>query len=73
MLGPVCILKCFWPLQLVDGSFTLNLAEDEVYTLTTIRTGQKGSFPEPPPSARFPKAYKDNFDIRKFRITRKQS
>ncbi|XP_005797850.1 galactocerebrosidase isoform X1 [Xiphophorus maculatus] len=52
------------PVKLVDGSFTLNLAEDEVYTLTTIRTGQKGSFPEPPPSARFPKAYKDNFDIR---------
>ncbi|PWA16372.1 hypothetical protein CCH79_00004458 [Gambusia affinis] len=52
------------PVKLVDGSFTLNLAEDEVYTLTTIRTGQKGSFPEPPPSARFPKVYKDNFDIR---------
>ncbi|XP_054894625.1 galactocerebrosidase isoform X2 [Poeciliopsis prolifica] len=52
------------PVKLVDGSFTLNLAEDEVYTLTTIRTGQKGSFAEPPPSARFPKAYKDNFDIR---------
>ncbi|XP_047201660.1 galactocerebrosidase isoform X3 [Girardinichthys multiradiatus] len=52
------------PVKLLDGLFTLNLAEDEVYTLTTIRTGQKGSFPEPPPSARFPKAYKDNFDIR---------
>uniref|UniRef100_A0A8C4GWG8 Galactocerebrosidase n=1 Tax=Dicentrarchus labrax TaxID=13489 RepID=A0A8C4GWG8_DICLA len=49
---------------LVDGSFTLNLAEDEVYTLTTITTGQKGSYPDPPPSARFPKVYKDNFDIR---------
>lgn len=52
------------PVKLTDGSFSLNLAEDEVYTLTTIRTGQKGTFPEPPPSARFPKAYKDNFDIR---------
>uniref|UniRef100_A0A8C4GX30 Galactocerebrosidase n=1 Tax=Dicentrarchus labrax TaxID=13489 RepID=A0A8C4GX30_DICLA len=52
------------PLKLVDGSFTLNLAEDEVYTLTTITTGQKGSYPDPPPSARFPKVYKDNFDIR---------
>ncbi|XP_017287142.1 galactocerebrosidase isoform X2 [Kryptolebias marmoratus] len=52
------------PVKLIDGSFTLNLAEDEVYTFTTIRAGQKGSHPAPPPSARFPKAYKDNFNIR---------
>ncbi|XP_012708310.3 galactocerebrosidase isoform X2 [Fundulus heteroclitus] len=52
------------PVKLIDGSFTLNLAEDEVYTLTTVRTGRKGSFPDPPPSARFPKTYKDDFDIR---------
>ncbi|KAF7644497.1 hypothetical protein LDENG_00220960, partial [Lucifuga dentata] len=51
------------PLKLLDGSFTLSLAEDEVYTLTTIRTGQKGSFPDPPPSARFPKVYKDDFHV----------
>ncbi|XP_071327327.1 galactocerebrosidase isoform X2 [Trachinotus anak] len=52
------------PLKLLDGSFTLNLEEDEVYTLTTITTGQKGSYPDPPPSARFPKAYKDDFNVR---------
>ncbi|KAM3594242.1 uncharacterized protein V6R79_004709 [Siganus canaliculatus] len=52
------------PLKLVDGSFTLNLAEDEVYTLTTITTGQKGSYPDPPSSAPFPKVYKDDFDVR---------
>uniref|UniRef100_A0A1A7YBC9 Galactocerebrosidase n=3 Tax=Iconisemion striatum TaxID=60296 RepID=A0A1A7YBC9_9TELE len=52
------------PLKLVNGSFTLNLAEDEVYTLTTIKTGQKGSYPAPPPTARFPKAYKDDFNVR---------
>ncbi|XP_070403259.1 galactocerebrosidase isoform X2 [Nothobranchius furzeri] len=52
------------PLKLVNGSFTLHLAEDEVYTLSTIRTGQKGSYPAPPPSARFPKAYKDDFNVR---------
>uniref|UniRef100_A0A672YTN4 Galactocerebrosidase n=1 Tax=Sphaeramia orbicularis TaxID=375764 RepID=A0A672YTN4_9TELE len=50
--------------QLSDGSFTLNLAVDEVYTLTTITTGQKGSYPEPPASAHFPKVYKDDFNIR---------
>ncbi|XP_062295853.1 galactocerebrosidase isoform X2 [Scomber scombrus] len=52
------------PLKLSDGTFTLNLAEDEVYTLTTVKTGQKGSYPDPPPSARFPKAYKDDFNVR---------
>ncbi|XP_034714382.1 galactocerebrosidase isoform X2 [Etheostoma cragini] len=51
------------PLKLLDGSFTLNLAEDEVYTLTTITTGQKGRYPDSPPSARFPKVYKDNFNV----------
>ncbi|XP_038584225.1 galactocerebrosidase isoform X1 [Micropterus salmoides] len=51
------------PLKLLDGSFTLNLAEDEVYTLTTITTGQKGCYPDPPPSARFPNVYKDDFRV----------
>ncbi|KAJ4939900.1 hypothetical protein JOQ06_029336 [Pogonophryne albipinna] len=54
------------PLTLVDGSFTLSVAEDEVYTLTTVTSGQKGSYPGSPPSARFPKQYKDNFDVRKY-------
>ncbi|XP_029973129.1 galactocerebrosidase-like isoform X1 [Salarias fasciatus] len=52
------------PIKLVNGSFSVSLAEDEVYTFTTITTGTKGSFPDPPPSARFPKAYKDDFDVR---------
>ncbi|XP_010740815.1 galactocerebrosidase isoform X2 [Larimichthys crocea] len=52
------------PLKLLDGSFTLNLAEDEVYTLTTVTTGCKGSYADPPASAPFPKVYKDNFDVR---------
>uniref|UniRef100_A0AAQ5YF47 Galactocerebrosidase n=1 Tax=Amphiprion ocellaris TaxID=80972 RepID=A0AAQ5YF47_AMPOC len=51
------------PLKVLNGSFTLSLAEDEVYTLTTITTGNKGSYPDPPPSAPFPKVYKDNFDV----------
>uniref|UniRef100_UPI0037E87482 galactocerebrosidase isoform X2 n=1 Tax=Semicossyphus pulcher TaxID=241346 RepID=UPI0037E87482 len=52
------------PLKLVDGSFSLHLAEDEVYTITTLTSGQKGSYPDPPPSARFPKVYKDDFNVR---------
>ncbi|KAI4803766.1 hypothetical protein KUCAC02_025414 [Chaenocephalus aceratus] len=42
-------------LTLVDGSFTLSVAEDE---------GRKAVTPGSPPSARFPKQYKDNFDVR---------
>ncbi|CAL8271411.1 unnamed protein product [Merluccius merluccius] len=50
------------PLKLSDGSFTLSLGEDEVFTITTLNSGQKGSFPDPPPSAPFPKIYKDDFN-----------
>lgn len=50
------------PIKLVDGTFTLYLQEDEVYTISTITTGMKGSHPKPPPSALFPKTYKDEFD-----------
>ncbi|KAK7903998.1 hypothetical protein WMY93_016605 [Mugilogobius chulae] len=49
------------PIKLLDGTFTLELKEDEVYTLTTITTGTKGSYPDPPASAPFPKVYKDDF------------
>ncbi|KAL6105059.1 galc [Pungitius sinensis] len=52
------------PQKLLNGLFTIKLAEDEVYTFTTIPTGQKGSYPAPPPSARFPKVYKDDFNVR---------
>ncbi|XP_028294488.1 galactocerebrosidase isoform X2 [Gouania willdenowi] len=52
------------PLKVTNGSVSLKLAVDEVYTLTTITTGTKGSYPAPPPSARFPKTYSDNFNVR---------
>ncbi|XP_029900857.1 galactocerebrosidase isoform X1 [Myripristis murdjan] len=51
------------PLKPSEGWFTLSLGEDEVYTLTTITTGQKGCYPEPPPPAPFPHLYKDDFNI----------
>ncbi|KAJ7990875.1 hypothetical protein DPEC_G00291440 [Dallia pectoralis] len=51
------------PIKITDGSFTLSLDVDEVYTLTTITTGQKGTYPDPPLSAPFPKVYKDDFNI----------
>lgn len=50
----------------MDGFFSLHLMEDEVYTLTTLKAGQKGSYPSPPDSSPFPKVYKDNFNVRKY-------
>uniref|UniRef100_A0A671N9N3 Galactocerebrosidase n=1 Tax=Sinocyclocheilus anshuiensis TaxID=1608454 RepID=A0A671N9N3_9TELE len=44
-------------------SFSIELDVDEVYTFTTVRNGQRGSYPDPPPSAPFPKSYKDDFDV----------
>uniref|UniRef100_A0A674F3Z6 Galactocerebrosidase n=1 Tax=Salmo trutta TaxID=8032 RepID=A0A674F3Z6_SALTR len=46
-----------------DGSFTLSLDVDEVYTLTTISTGLKGTYPDPPTSGPFPKVYFDDFNV----------
>lgn len=54
--------------QLLDsgGTFTLELREDELFTLTTLTTGGKGSYPLPPKSQPFPRIYKDDFDVGKF-------
>uniref|UniRef100_A0A8C3W0W5 Galactocerebrosidase n=1 Tax=Catagonus wagneri TaxID=51154 RepID=A0A8C3W0W5_9CETA len=45
------------------GSFTLELQEDELFTLTTLTTGNKGSYPLPPNSQPFPCVYEDNFNV----------
>ncbi|XP_048456350.1 galactocerebrosidase-like isoform X1 [Rhincodon typus] len=47
----------------VNGSFSLQLELDEMYTISTVNTGNRGSFPEPPASTSFPKVYKDNFNV----------
>ncbi|XP_076979360.1 galactocerebrosidase isoform X3 [Tamandua tetradactyla] len=44
-----------------SGSFTLELQEDELFTLTTLTTGHKGSYQLPPKSQPFPSVYKDDF------------
>ncbi|KAF4099212.1 galactocerebrosidase isoform X1 [Onychostoma macrolepis] len=51
------------PIKVYNGSFTLKLDVDEVYTITTVNTGQKGAYPEPPKSRPFPKNYSDDFTI----------
>uniref|UniRef100_A0A452J2J4 Galactocerebrosidase n=1 Tax=Gopherus agassizii TaxID=38772 RepID=A0A452J2J4_9SAUR len=55
---------CFLSLQVHEGMFSLNLDVDEVYTLTTLTTGRKGTYPDPPQSKPFPSNYKDDFNIR---------
>ncbi|XP_067412454.1 galactocerebrosidase isoform X1 [Emydura macquarii macquarii] len=52
------------PVKVHDGVFSLNLDVDEVYTLTTLMTGQKGTHPDSPQSQPFPSNYKDDFNIR---------
>ncbi|XP_051724527.1 galactocerebrosidase [Ctenopharyngodon idella] len=51
------------PIKVIKGYFSLEIDVDEVYTFTTVTNGQKGSYPDPPPSAHFPKTYKDDFDV----------
>ncbi|KAJ7404701.1 Galactocerebrosidase [Willisornis vidua] len=46
------------------GRFSIDLDVDEVYTLTTLKTGQKCVYEEPPPPQPFPSNYKDDFNIR---------
>ncbi|XP_072130612.1 galactocerebrosidase isoform X1 [Mobula birostris] len=51
-------------IKLVNGSFSMPLEVDEIWTMTTISTGRHGSFAEPPPSSAFPKDYTDDFNIK---------
>ncbi|KAJ7345082.1 hypothetical protein JRQ81_001032 [Phrynocephalus forsythii] len=58
------LFQSLGPKNVSQGVVTLNLGLDEVYTLTTLTTGHKGSLAEPPPSHPFPSNYKDDFNIR---------
>lgn len=52
---------CF---QVVNGIIQLNLYVDEVITLTTVTTGNKGHHPAPPPAKEFPLPYMEDFESR---------
>lgn len=52
------------PITVQNGAFSLELGVDEVYTLTTLKKGHKGSYPEPPKPKPFPRKYKDDFKVR---------
>ncbi|XP_032965501.1 galactocerebrosidase isoform X1 [Rhinolophus ferrumequinum] len=55
-------LDSLWLLD-SNGSFTLELQEDELFTLTTLTSGSKGSYPLPPKSQPFPRIYKEDFNV----------
>ena len=55
-------------LQVVDGKFNLTLDVNEIYTLTTLSTGHKGHYQDPPPSAPFPTNYEDDFECKLHKI-----
>ncbi|XP_056666561.1 galactocerebrosidase isoform X2 [Monodelphis domestica] len=51
------------PVKITDGTISLQLGLDELYTLTTITTGHKGWHPTPPESQPFPIKFKDDFNV----------
>ncbi|XP_076873927.1 galactocerebrosidase [Brachyhypopomus gauderio] len=51
------------PIKVINGYFTLQLDVDEIYTITTVTTGQKGLYPGPPDPVSFPKKYFDDFNV----------
>lgn len=53
------------PIKFTNGQAVLNLGLDEVFTLTTVTTGFKGSYPDPPSPQPFPLPYTDNFETYK--------
>ncbi|GFO19227.1 galactocerebrosidase [Plakobranchus ocellatus] len=50
------------PLVLKNGQAKLTLGLDEIVTLTTLTTGNKGSHPTPPGPKPYPLPYSDNFE-----------
>ncbi|XP_058662513.1 galactocerebrosidase isoform X2 [Ammospiza nelsoni] len=62
--GNSSLFQQLHPLRVWRGRFSLDLDVDEVYTLTTLKTGWKCGYPEPPPPQPFPSIYSDDFNIR---------
>ncbi|XP_076104943.1 galactocerebrosidase-like isoform X3 [Mytilus galloprovincialis] len=49
-------------IKVPNGLIHLRLDVDQVVTITTIKVGQKGSYPNPPPGKPFPVPYKEDFE-----------
>ncbi|XP_064598743.1 galactocerebrosidase-like [Liolophura sinensis] len=59
---PSVFFKQMSPVSVVNGTVTLELGIDEVYTLTTLKGGGHGNAPTPPPYQPFPLPYGENFE-----------
>jgi len=53
---------CGLSVKVVNASFMLQLRANEVYTLTTVADGNKGSYGIPPNSSAFPVPYVETFE-----------
>ena len=49
-------------ITVAGGAFSILIEQDSVYTITTLTTGNKGIFAEPPPHAVFPTTHVDDFE-----------
>ena len=58
--GVVSILNYLFKVE--NGTINFNLDVNEVYTITTVKTGVKGSRGKPPSGGPFPLSYSDNFE-----------
>lgn len=61
--GNGTLFKQLRPIRAHNGLLSLKLDVDEVFTITTVTTAQRGFYPEPPKSCPFPKNYTDDFTI----------
>ncbi|KAI0212868.1 Galactocerebrosidase [Lamellibrachia satsuma] len=59
---PSVLFKKLQALQVVNSSFSLIVRRNTVYTLTTLATGIKGSYPPPPAPEPFPVPYREDFE-----------
>ncbi|XP_064598914.1 galactocerebrosidase-like [Liolophura sinensis] len=59
---PSVFFKQMSPVSVINGTVTLELGIDEVFTLTTLKVGGHGNAPTPPPYQPFPLPYDENFE-----------
>ncbi|KAK6179704.1 hypothetical protein SNE40_012007 [Patella caerulea] len=59
---PPVYFKKMDPVMVQNGSISLTIKQNEVWTLTTVTTGNKGSYPNIPDSGPFPIPYAEDFE-----------
>ncbi|XP_021369107.1 galactocerebrosidase-like isoform X2 [Mizuhopecten yessoensis] len=56
------LFKKLSPVKVQDGRVTLSVGVDELYTLTSLPGGTKGTYPAPPARKPFPNTYSEDFE-----------